>query len=128
MVTISANAKLQTCRPYTPQINSKRDKRLPAASPIFSVKFPHSTSSKLRASTVEFSCYSHQCVLPRPVARRQANQAVAWGPELARGPKTTTGFEQNATTNCVSAPLIVNAVKCNDTVIGIPLEGAPLGH
>ena len=23
----------------------------------------------------------------RPVARRQANQAVAWGPELAWGPK-----------------------------------------
>ena len=61
------------------------------------------------------------------VATGQANHAIAWGPELAGGPQTTTGFELNATTNCVRVPLnavMVNAGKCSDTVIGIPL-GAP---
>ena len=64
----------------------------------------------------------------RPVATGQANQAIAWGPELAGGPQTTTGYELNATTNCVRVLLnavLVNAGKCSDTVIGIPLKGAP---
>ena len=60
--------------------------------------------------------------------QHQANQAIALGPELAGGPQTTTGYELNATTNCVRVPLnavMVNAGKCSDTVIGIPLNGAP---
>ena len=31
--------------------------------------------------------YERVCPTIRPVARRQANQAIAWGPELAWGPQ-----------------------------------------
>lgn len=46
------------------------------------------------------SC-SHDSIRGRAVATRQANQPIAYGPELAWSPQTPTGFELNATTNCV---------------------------
>lgn len=48
----------------------------------------------------------------RPFAIRHANQEIAWGPELARGPQKVTSYEFKATTNCVVNRVCVCVFVC----------------